>query len=283
MLIPFKYSPYPLTNKKDAKKFFDVKNEDGRRAHNSPRGGTLWEDTTYSDNRVLISIPANFDKKRTPTIVIFLHGNQSTLARDVIARQKIPEQIAAANINAILIAPQFAVDALDSNSGNFARRNYFSRFITEASLRISHWQNSYQLKSQLEKAPIIIVSYSGGYLATAHILSKGSVSTRIKGVILMDSLYGQEDVFAKWLKQHHKNTFFFSTYSEPARATNEQLQYLLREKNLPTDTNIPEFLRKNTISFFKLDENIKHEDLLTNAWTEEPVADLLRKINMNKK
>jgi len=283
VLIPFKYSPYPLTNKKDAKKFFDVKSEDGRRAHNSPRGGTLWEDTTYSDNRVLVSIPANFDKKHTPTIVIFLHGNQSTLERDVIARQKIPEQIAAANINAILIAPQFAVDALDSNSGNFARRNYFSRFITEANLRIGHWQHNSRLGNQLAKAPIIIVSYSGGYLATAHILSKGGISRRVKGVILMDSLYGQEDVFAKWLKQHHKNTFFFSTYSEPARATNENLQYLLQQKNLPADTNVPEFLRKDTISFFKLDENIKHEDLLTNAWTEKPVADLLHKTNINKK
>jgi hypothetical protein len=98
----------------------------------------------------------------------------------------------------------------------------------------------------------------------------------------MDSLYGQEDVFAKWLKQHHKNTFFFSTYSEPARAPNEHLQYLLQKKNLTTDINIPELLSKDTISFFKLDENIKHEDLITNAWTEEPVADLLRKIKINK-
>ncbi len=280
IIQPFKYSPYPLTDKL-AKNFFEV-NDNGRRGHNSPRGGLLWEDSTYSDNRVLLAMPEDFNGQRKPTLIVFLHGNQSTLERDVLERQQVPAQVIAANINAFLVAPQFATDALDSNSGNFAEKKYFTKFIKETAAQASAWQDNKRLDYQLKHAPIIIVAYSGGYLAAANILERGGVSSRIKGVILLDSLYGQETVFAKWLRNNHRKSFFFSAYSEPARASNEMLQNMLRDKHINFEMGMPDQLLKNNISFFQLDETVEHKDLLTHAWSDEPLADLLRKTKVTK-
>jgi hypothetical protein len=106
--------------------------EEGHRGRGSARAGLLWEDTSYSDNRVLMASPPNFDGSRHPTLIVYLHGNQSTLERDVLERQQIPAQIAAANVNPFLVAPQFAFDALDSSPGNFAQGGHFAAFIKAA-------------------------------------------------------------------------------------------------------------------------------------------------------
>lgn len=276
----FKYSPYPLTDKL-ANTFFEV-NDNGRRGHNSPRGGLLWEDITYSDNRVLLAMPDNFNGHHNPTLIVFLHGNEATLERDVLERQQVPAQIISANTNAFLVAPQFASDALDSNVGNFAEKKYFAKFIKESAVQASVWQDNKQLDYQLRHASIILVAYSGGYLAAATILEKGGVSNRIKGVILLDALYGQEAVFAKWLSSNHRKSFFFSAYTEPARASNETLQNMLRDKGIKFEMEMPELLQKNSITFMQLDETIVHKDLLTQAWNSEPLADLLRKTKITK-
>ncbi len=274
-LRSFKYAPFPL-NAKHAVSFFDV-NQASRRGHTSKRGGLLWEDTTYNDNRVLLAISSDFDRSHPPTLVVFLHGNQSTLERDVIARQQIAAQVSEAKINAVLIAPQFAVDALDSSPGNFVQRNYFAAFMKEAAAQIGHWQNDNFLAYQLNRAPIIVVAYSGGYYAAAHILKMGGMNKRIKGVILLDALYGEEETFAKWLRGNYRKSFFFSAYTDPARASNELLQNLLRDQRMEFETGIPNNMRKRTINFIQLDENTVHQDLLTQAWNNQPLTDLLRK------
>jgi len=279
VLRTFKHAPFPLIDSQ-AKTFFDVLAE-GRRGHNSPRGGLLWEDTTYSDNRVLLTMPTDFDGRKHPVLIIFLHGNQATLERDVWQRQQVPAQVIAADINAFLIAPQFAVDALDSSSGNFAEKNYFKKFITETAEQASEWKDNKHLEYEIKHAPIILVAYSGGYYSAAHILEKGGVTDRIKGIILLDALYGKEAVFAKWLRFNHRKKFFFSCYTEPARASNELLQNLLREKHIKFDMGMPDLLLRNSINFLPMDETTVHKDLLTQAWNSEPLADLLRKTTVN--
>ena len=61
-LVAFDTSPFPYSGQPPGqdKPFFDVE-KDGRRGHTSPRGGIYWEDTTYSDRRVLLHIPSGFD------------------------------------------------------------------------------------------------------------------------------------------------------------------------------------------------------------------------------
>jgi hypothetical protein len=61
--------------------------------YTSLRGGIYWEDLTYSDKRVLLSIPRGFDIRRPALIVVYFHGNQATLARDVRDRQQNPRPL----------------------------------------------------------------------------------------------------------------------------------------------------------------------------------------------
>ncbi len=92
--------------------FLDV-DDNGRLGHSSPRGGIHWEDQTYSDRSVLLAAPQAFDPNRPGVIIVFFHGNNATLSRDVIARQQIVRQLADSGLNAVLVAPQLAVDAQD--------------------------------------------------------------------------------------------------------------------------------------------------------------------------
>ena len=100
-----------------------------RHGHTSLRGGIYWEDQTYSDRRVLLYIPKGFDPRRPALIVVFFHGNGATLARDVRDRQQVPRQVAESGLNAVLVAPQFAVDALDSSAGRFWEPGVFAQFL----------------------------------------------------------------------------------------------------------------------------------------------------------
>src|SRR5208282_3713905 len=90
--------------------FLDV-DSGGRLGHTSPRGGLLWEDTTYSDRHVLIASGPDFDPGRPGALVVYFHGNQTTLARDVVGRQQIARQLAQSALNGVLVAPQLALDA----------------------------------------------------------------------------------------------------------------------------------------------------------------------------
>src|SRR5205807_905829 len=94
-LVPFEHSPFPYRGQVPDKNipFIDVM--DGTRAgHTSTRGGVYWEDKTYSDQRALLSIPRGFDVRRPALIVVYFHGNEATLARDVRNRQQVPRQLA---------------------------------------------------------------------------------------------------------------------------------------------------------------------------------------------
>lgn len=280
MLMPFQNSPFPLMERR-AQAFFDV-TVDGRRGRNSARGGLLWEDSTYYDNRVLVSVPAKFHAKRPPVFVVFLHGNQATLERDVRDRQQVVAQVRAANINAVLLAPQLAVDALDSSPGNFAEPFFFKQFLAEAANKIGAWKNSEKLRQQLKHASVFIVAYSGGYMAAANILEIGGANTRIDGVILLDALYDNEDTFAQWISDYHHRSFFFSTYTESARASNELLQTALRNKRVRFHQGIPSTLSKKQVGFLSLPKDMDHMDLMTKAWSETPLTDLLHKVREKK-
>ena len=98
--------------------FIDV-DDNGRLGHSSPRGGLLWEDQTYNDRTVLLAAPQSFDPARPGVIIVFFHGNMATLERDVVARQQIVRQLANSGLNAVLVAPQLAVDAPNSSAGKF--------------------------------------------------------------------------------------------------------------------------------------------------------------------
>ena len=113
-LIPFQTAPFPFRgNMPDSGEPFLNVSHEGRLGHTTPYGRTYWEDETYSDPRVLLHIPKGYDIRRPTLIVVFFHGHGATLERDVLARQKVTEQISRSGANAVLIAPQLAIDAAE--------------------------------------------------------------------------------------------------------------------------------------------------------------------------
>jgi hypothetical protein len=256
--------------------FLDV-SDGARRGHNSPRGGIYWEDETYNDKHVLLAIPPYFNPRRPAYLIVFLHGNNALLARDVAARQHVPEQLAESRLNAVLVAPQFAVDALDSSAGRFWEPDVFAKFLDEAAEHLARLYGNRRTRAVFAAMPVVIVAYSGGYMPASAALSVGGANERIAGVILLDALFGETDKFAAWIAGRGPRAFFFSAYSLSSAPENENLQQMLINANVSFTAGVPETLRQGGVSFLAVGD-VPHEDFVTDAWAPDPLALLLRKL-----
>jgi len=277
-LVPFANSPFPYHGAvpSDGAPFLNV-SADGRLGRRSPRGGVHWEDETYSDRRVLLHLPRGFDPARPALLVVFLHGNNATLERDVIARQRVPAQLDEAGVNAALAAPQFAVDAADSSAGRFWEAGAFARFLDEAAAQLAGLYGNSRARRLFAAMPVVIVAYSGGYQAAAYALERGGADPRIRGVVLLDALYGETGKFADWLRRRRPSAFFVSAYSGSSREQNLALQALLRQRHESFATELPAQLDRGGILFVSAPD-AAHNDFVTRAWTADPIADLLRRL-----
>jgi hypothetical protein len=277
-IVSFATTPFPYDGlvPSTGKPFLDVR--DGtRRGHTSPRGGIYWEDETYSDRHVLLAIPPRFNPRRPAYLIVFLHGNNTLLRRDVVGRQRLPQQLAESRLNAVLVAPQFALDALDSSAGRFWEPGVFARFLDEAAERFSRLYGDRRTQSVFATMPVIIVAYSGGYMPASAALSVGGAGERIAGVILLDALYGETDKFAAWIAAGETRAFFFSAYTPSSAVENQNLKQMLGSADVSFATGIPKALRRGGVGFLAVSD-VAHEDFVTDAWTHDPLALLLRKL-----
>ena len=269
--------PYRGLMPKTNKPFLDVR-EGKRRGHTSLRGDVYWEDTAYSDRRSLLYLPAGFDPSLPSLLVLYLHGQGATLERDVMMRQAVPRQLADSGLNAALVAPQLAFDAGDSSAGNFWKLGHFAAYIDEASERLMRLHGDRRVGPRLNAAPVLIVSYSGGYVSAAYALARGGAGHRIKGVILMDSLYGDEDKFAAWLVLRRKQAFLFSAFTESTREEHGTLKGLLDKRRIPVATKAPVSLTPGTVAMVDCGPWEMHGNFVTQAWTADPLRHVLATI-----
>ena len=274
-LAPFVNSPFPLRR---ARAFFDHR-QGARRGRTTRHGQVCWEDETYNDKRVLLAIPDNFDDTRPATLVVFLHGNRARLERDVIARQQVVRQVHDADINAVLVAPQFALDAPDSSAGRFAVRGVFRRFLDEAAQQLAQLsrQRAPTSAQVFERASVILVAYSGGYCPAAAALTVGRASTRVRGVVLLDALYDHAALFAAWLQRRHQHAFLVSAYTHSTRARNLELRALLNQREQHYTLGLTAHLAPGSACLVPLDGTVEHAEVVTRAWCDNPLSDVLRR------
>ena len=277
-LLPFDNSPFPYRGEVPEKNrpFLDVTKGE-RRGHASPRGGTYWEDETYSDRRVLLHLPRGFDPKKPALIVVFLHGNEARLMRDVRKRQQVPRQVAESGLNAVLVAPQFAVDALDSSAGRFWQPGAFAEFLREADEKLAELYGDERARGAFRAAPVVLAAYSGGYYPAAYILKSGRVEDRLRGVILLDALYSDLDKFSDWIVKRPP-AFFVSAFGKSARDENTDLKGKLKERGVRFANALPGTLVHGSIAFINVKDEIKHDDFVTEAWVKDPLKVVLRRI-----
>jgi len=275
-LVAFDASPFPYRGfiPDTTRPFLDAR-DDKRRGHTTSRGDVYWEDTVYSDRRSLLYLPPAFDPARPVLIVLYLHGQGATLERDVMARQAVPRQVAASGQNIALVAPQLAVDAADSSAGNFWRGGHFAKYLDEAAERLMRLEGNRQSGRAFNLAPVVIVAYSGGYLSTAYALERGGANHRIKGVILMDALYGDEDKFATWFAARRRQAFLLSAYTDSTKEENATLQGLLTKRRIPFTRNVPRTLSPGTAAFVATGGLAMHGDFVTRAWQPDPLEKAL--------
>jgi hypothetical protein len=272
-LIPFETSPFPYDGDIPGqnKPFLDVASG-GRRGHTSPRGGIYWEDATYSDKRVLLYVPPHFDPRHAAAILIYLHGNKALLMRDVVTRQQIPQQLAASGLNAVLVAPQFAVDALDSSAGRFWEPDVYAQFLTEAGTRLTALSGDPGTAHLFQTCPVVLAAYSGGYMPAASILLARGANDRLRGVLLFDALYGEIDTFADWIARARSQAFFFSAYSASTKAQNLDLQSRLDQRGLLTHQQLLQRFGAGEITILAAGDSLTHNDFMSQAWTRDPLT-----------
>ncbi len=277
-LVAFRNAPFPYDGKiaRSDQPFYNVV-ENGKRGHRTPFNRVYWEDETYNDPRVLLHIPRGFDLAKPGVIVLFFHGHGATLERDVVHRQQVPEQISASGVNAVLVAPQLAVDARDSSPGKFWEAGGVKRFLAEAADKLSRAYGDPRARSAFEKMPIVIVAYSGGYLPAAWAISNGGFGRRLKGVVLLDALYGHFGEFRNWITSENSG-FFVSAYANSTRAHNKDFEHVLSELNIPVREQVGPALDRDSVVFIETGADTEHRDFVTKAWVDEPIKDLLQKI-----
>ena len=272
-LVPMANAPFPYDSG-SSKRFFNVGN-DGARGHRNFRGRVLWEKDAYSDPRVLLHIPKGFDITKPSVMIVFFHGHGATLTRDVLERQQVPEQISEAGVNAVLVAPQLAVNANDSSAGRFWESYGFARFIGEAGAHLARLHGDRRTRKTFATLPVVIVAYSGGYVPAAWALAKGGSDRRVLGVLLLDALYGEVGKYADFIASH-PNAFFISAYTSSSARGNESLQQYLAEHEHPFTTSLPPRV-EGTVAFLRT-SGVDHEDFVTRAWTDDPIRDVLQRL-----
>ncbi len=155
-------------------------------------------------------------------MIVYFHGNQTILSRDVVDRQQTVRQLAQSNLNAVLVAPQLAVDAQDSapaiSGGPAPSRNSSTKPTRSSPNSIGTSRGAFR------RMPVIIVAYSGGYMPAAYSLAEGGAGERVRGVVLLDALYGEVDKFERWIDAAHGGAFFLSAYSSSTHDENLALR-----------------------------------------------------------
>ncbi len=277
-LVEFDTAPFPYNGIVPGtdKPFLDVI-ENGRRGHRAGGGRIYWEDETYSDRQVLLHMPKGFDIRRPGLLIVFFHGHGAKLADDVYLRQQVPAQISSSSINAVLVAPQLAVNAADSSAGKLWQPGAFARFLGEAAQHLAKVHGDPRSVRSFAGMPVVIVAYSGGYMATAWSVHHGGIARRLRGVVLFDALYGELDTFADWITTQ-KSAFFVSSYAAPTLARNLQLQKILAEREIAFTTELEPRLQPGSIAFLPGSKDAAHKDFLTHAWVDEPLRDLLTRL-----
>jgi hypothetical protein len=231
----------------------------------------------YSDPSVLLHIPKGFDANRPSVMIVFFHGHGATLTRDVLTRQQVPAQISEAGVNAVLVAPQLAYNAADSSPGKLWEPGAFARFVREAGDQLTRLYGDPRAARTFANMPIVIVAYSGGYLTAASSLSHGGLKNRVRGVVLLDALYGELDKFADFITTN-RSAFFVSAYTHSTQRRNVELENILSERDVTIGSALKPNRLEGSVTFLPASNDVRHRDFVNHAWADKPIKDLLSRM-----
>src|SRR3977135_1022236 len=199
-LVSLKSSAFPYlgNNPRPDEPFLNISNGE-RKGHRSYGGRVYWQDETYNDSPGVADVPRTLGSRTPGGVAVVVHGKGATLERDVRDRQMVPQQISDSGVNAVLLAPQLAVNAADSSAGKFWQPGGLKRFVAESAEHLAGLYGDPGTARAFANMPVVIVGYSGGFMPAAWSLDVGGLGNRVRGVFLLDAVYGELDKFASWI------------------------------------------------------------------------------------
>jgi hypothetical protein len=174
---------------------------------------------------VAVHVPQGFDGTRRPGVVVYFHGWQGCVAAALSGEDTpcidggtmhpgidLGSSIDAAGVNALVVAVELRAEMPTGEPGKLAMpaglrdlfRELFDRMAEPLGCRLD--------VDALDR--VVLVAHSGGYQALAGALALGDVP-RVTEVDLLDSLYGADDVFLRWIESQAPR--FDPRVSDPLR------------------------------------------------------------------
>jgi len=221
-------------------------------------------DPHYTDSTVGLFFPRGYRRSPKVNLLVYLHGWSSNV-RTAIVGYKLREQIAASGQNIILVFPEGPRDATDSGCGKLEDKDGLKHLVKEslATLRAAGKIDRETL------GHVLIAGHSGAYRGLACCADHGGLDAELTGVCLLDSSYGNLDMFVNWVQKHPKGQFF-SIFTDHLAAQNVYLfthiQKLDKRCTLAIDKDATDDLVARSRTLFLHTETLKHDE--TVQWLE---------------
>ncbi len=194
------------------------------------------------DNRdVYIFIPKGYRPHAQTDLIIEHHGHraiinpQNTIKPSYVEKHRQDYQLFESRKNAILVIPQAAYNASNSDAGSFADFNGFRSFIDDV---LNFLKKETVIPGRSALGGIYLMSFSGGYRITANDFTQNDSTflRHIRSVSLWDSFYGEEQRYYDWV--FHRRSLFFDFFT-PTGGTDllsRQIRDSLAAASVPFDT-----------------------------------------------
>jgi hypothetical protein len=155
------------------------------------------------DNKVAVHVPATFDARAPFLLCVFMHGLSGEVPFEDHIRRAI-DQLGHCAANVVLVAPRFGDR---SAPGAFNDPAGFPAFIEE--LRRVLPEMLPLGEGAVARAPIVLAVFSGGWRPLTAVLngflaSASPDADRIKGILLLDSIFGPLSSAAVIAWQHER-------------------------------------------------------------------------------
>jgi hypothetical protein len=218
----------------------------------------------YSDSSVGLFIPRGYRRTPKVNVLVYLHG-WSNNVRKAISEFKLREKIVASGQNIILVFPEGPRDATDSGCGKLEDKDGLKHLVEESLATLDSAG-----KIDREKiGHVLIAGHSGAYKGLACCADHGGLDAELMGVCLLDSSYGNLDMFVNWVQTHPKESFF-SIFTDHLSAQNVYLfthiQKIDEHCTLCIDKDATDDLLARSHSLFLHTETLKHDDTI--QWLE---------------
>src|SRR4051794_9811339 len=247
--VPMKSAPYPHPSRDKGFKYGKA---------------IIPREPHYTDSTVALFVPHGYRRASKVNVLVYLHG-WSNNVRKAIAEYKLREQIVGSGQNIILVFPEGPRDATDSGCGKLEDKDGL-KHIVEESLAMLHAAG----KIDHEKiGHVLIAGHSGAYKGLACCADHGGLDAELTGVCLLDSSYGNLDMFVNWVQQHPEGQFF-SIFTDHLAAQNVYLLTHMEKAGshcaLKIDSDATDQLLSHSRALFLHTETLKHDE--TVRWLE---------------